>query len=148
GARATIVPPVLSTGAGDESGRFTRWLARIAPAGEVLAPGEGTDAVRVIYAREGGERRVRLAEYAPPGTFNAVGPFIPRPFDELLYGIRAVTTAETSFTWVDTDWLLERNVRPYSDLPVWMPARGRNLGFARFDLTPEIEAGLTFRSLA
>ena len=91
---------------------------------------------------------IRLSENDTPGTFNAIGPFIPRPFDELLYGIRAVTSAETSFTWVDTDWLLARDVRPYRDLPVWMPARGRNLGFARFDLTPEVHAGLTFRPLA
>lgn len=148
GARATIVRPGLIIGPGDETDRFTYWPVRIERGGEVLAPGDGTDPVQIIDARDLSEWMIRLAENDTPGTFNAVGPFIPRPFDELLYGIRAVTTAETSFTWVDTDWLLERNVRPYSDLPVWMPARGRNLGFARFDLTPEIEAGLTFRSLA
>lgn len=148
GDRATILRPGLIIGPGDETDRFTYWPVRIERGGEVLAPGDGTDPVQIIDARDFSEWMVRLGENDTPGTFNAVGPFIPRPFDELLYGIRAVTTAETSFTWVDTDWLLERDVRPYSDLPVWMPARGRNLGFARFDLTPEINAGLTFRSLA
>lgn len=148
GERATIVRPGLIIGPGDETDRFTYWPVRIARGGEVLAPGDGTDPVQIIDARDLSEWMIRLAENDTPGTFNAVGPFTPRPFDELLYGIRAVTTAETSFTWVDTDFLLERGVRPYSDLPVWMPARGRNLGFARFDLTPEVNAGLTFRSLA
>lgn len=148
GERATIVRPGLIIGPGDETDRFTYWPVRIARGGEVLSPGDGTDPVQIIDVRDLCEWMVRLSENDTPGTFNAIGPFIPRPFDELLYGIRAVTSAETSFTWVDTDWLLERDVRPYSDLPVWMPARGRNLGFARFDLTPEVQAGLTFRPLA
>jgi 2'-hydroxyisoflavone reductase len=148
GERATIVRPGLIIGPGDETDRFTYWPVRIARGGNVLAPGDGTDPVQIIDARDLAEWMIRLAENDTPGTFNAVGPFNPRPFDELLYGIRAVTTAETTFTWVDTDWLLENGVRPYSDLPVWMPARGRNLAFARFDLTPEVNAGLTFRSLA
>lgn len=148
GERATIVRPGLIIGPGDETDRFTYWPVRIARGGEVLSPGDGTDPVQIIDVRDLCEWMIRLSENDTPGTFNAIGPFIPRPFDELLYGIRAVTSAETSFTWVDTDWLLERDVRPYSDLPVWMPARGRNLGFARFDLTPEVQAGLTFRPLA
>jgi 2'-hydroxyisoflavone reductase len=65
----------------------------------------------------------------------------------MLYGIRAVTTAETTFTWVGTDFLIERGVRPYSDLPVWRPPR-MGPGFARFDLTTEVEKGFTFRPLA
>ena len=67
---------------------------------------------------------------------------------ELLYGIRAVTTAETTFTWVDTDFVIDAGLRPYGEMPVWRPARDGAEGFARFDLTPEVEKGLTFRSLA
>ena len=33
-------------------------------------------------------------------------------------------------------------------MPVWRPPVDGSQGFARFDLTPEVEAGLTFRSLA
>lgn len=33
-------------------------------------------------------------------------------------------------------------------MPVWRPARDGFEGFARFDLTPEVERDLTFRSLA
>jgi 2'-hydroxyisoflavone reductase len=68
---------------------------------------------------------------------------------ELLYGIRAVTDANTEvkFAWAGTDFLLEQKVRPYSDLPVWQPPRNGREGFARFDITPEIKTGLTFRPL-
>jgi hypothetical protein len=33
-------------------------------------------------------------------------------------------------------------------MPVWMPARGGREGFGRFDITREVELGLTFRPLA
>ncbi len=39
-------------------------------------------------------------------------------------------------------------IRPYAEMPVWRPPTDGNEGFARFDLSPEIEAGLTFRPLA
>ena len=91
---------------------------------------------------------VRMVEDGETGTYNVVGPRTPRPMTELLYGIRAVTTAETTFTWVDTDFLINSRLRPYAEMPVWRPARDGAEGFARFDLTPEVEKGLTFRSLA
>jgi len=148
GSRAVILRPGLIIGPRDETDRFTYWPVRIHRGGEILAPGDGSDGVQIIDARDLSEWMIRLAEDGTTGTFNGIGPAWGRSFAELLYGIRAVTTAETRFTWVDTDFLLEQGVRPYSDLPVWMPARGDNAGFARFDLTPEVEAGLTFRPLA
>jgi 2'-hydroxyisoflavone reductase len=146
--RATIVRPGLIIGPEDETDRFTYWPVRIHEGGEVLAPGDGSDPIQVIDVRDFTEFMIRLGEDATMGIFNVVGPRIPRPMDQLLYGIRAVTTAETEFTWVDTDFLAGMGVRPYQEMPVWRPPTPGNEGFARFDLTPEIEAGLTFRPLA
>ncbi|MDX1646980.1 MAG: NAD-dependent epimerase/dehydratase family protein [Longimicrobiales bacterium] len=147
--RVTIVRPGLIIGPGDETDRFTYWPVRIHRGGEVLAPGEGTDPVQIIDVRDFTEFMIHLGENRSMGIFNCVGPRIPRPMSELLYGIRAVTTAETTFTWVDDhDFLAEMGVRPYAEMPVWRPPTDGNEGFARFDLTPEIEAGLTFRPLA
>ena len=148
GERATVFRPGLIIGPGDETDRFTYWPVRIHRGGEVLAPGDPSDTVQIIDVRDFTEWMVRMAEDGHTGVFNAVGPAKPRPMAELLYGIRAVTTAETTFTWVGTDFLFEHEVRPYSDLPVWMPPIPGREGFARFDLTPEVEHGLTFRPLA
>lgn len=145
--RATILRPGLIIGPGDETDRFTYWPVRIHRGGEVLAPGDPTDPVQIIDVRDFTEWTVRLAENATAGNFNVVGPRVPRPMAELLYGIRAVTTAETTFTWVHEDFLRDMRVRSYSDMPVWRPP-SMGAGFARFDLTPEVEAGLTFRPLA
>jgi 2'-hydroxyisoflavone reductase len=146
--RSTILRPGLIIGPGDETDRFTYWPMRIDRGGEVLAPGDGTDPVQIIDVRDFTDFTVRLAEDATMGEFNCVGPHTPRPMAELLYGIRAVTTTEASFTWVPQDFLARFDVMPYREMPVWRPPNNGNEGFARFDLTPEVEAGLTFRSLA
>ncbi len=146
--RTLVFRPGLIIGPGDPTDRFTYWPVRIHRGGEVLAPGDGTDPVQIIDVRDFGDWLIRMAEAQESGTYNVIGPRTPRPMSELLYGIRAVTTAETTFTWVDTDFVINAGLRPYGELPVWRPARDGAEGFARFDLTPEVEKGLTFRSLA
>jgi 2'-hydroxyisoflavone reductase len=146
---STVFRPPLIIGPGDNTDRFTYWPVRIHRGGEVLSPGDGSDPVQIIDVRDFTEWMVRMAEDGHTGVYNPLGPAIPRPFDQLLYGIRAVTTAETEFTWVPLEFLAEHEVRPYAEMPVWMPPSlpGRE-GFARFDITPEVEKGLTFRPLA
>jgi 2'-hydroxyisoflavone reductase len=146
--RTNIVRPGLIIGPGDETDRFTYWPARIHKGGEVLAPGDPSDPVQIIDVRDLTEWMIRMAEGDHVGVFNGVGPFNPRPMAQLLYGIRAVTAAETTFTWVNGEFLTSMGLRSYSDLPVWRPPTEGREGFARFDLTPEVEAGLTFRPLA
>ena len=149
GARTTIVRPGLIVGPGDDTDRFTYWPVRIERGGEVLAPGDPHgDRVQVIDVRDLCEWVIRLCEDRTYGTFMAVGPENGRSIAELLYGIAAVTTAPLRWTWVPAEFLAEHGVRPYREMPVWMPTRADNAGFARFDLSREVAAGLTFRSLA
>jgi len=148
GDRLLVVRPSLIVGPGDLTDRFTYWPVRIERGGEVLAPGDGTDPVQIIDARDLSEWIIRLAEMGTTGTYNALGPKTPRLFSELLHGIKAVTTSEATFTWVDADFLAARQVRPYQEMPVWMPARNGREGFGRFDISREVALGLTFRPLA
>lgn len=148
GDRTLIVRPSLVVGPGDLTDRFTYWPVRIERGGEILAPGDGTDYVQIIDARDLSEWMIRLAELGTTGTYNALGPKTPRLFSEVLHGIKAVTTADASFTWVDADFLEKHQVRPYQEMPVWMPSKGTRAGFGRFDISREVALGLTFRSLA
>ena len=146
--RTNIMRPGLIIGPRDETDRFTYWPVRIHRGGEVLSPGDPSDPVQIIDVRDLTEWMIRMAEDGHVGVFNGVGPATPRPMSELLYGIRAVTTTETTFTWVNYEFLSEIGIRPYSHMPVWMPPIEGRQGFARFDLSAEVEAGLTFRPLA
>jgi 2'-hydroxyisoflavone reductase len=144
----TIVRPGLIVGPGDLSDRFSYWPVRIEKGGDVLAPGAMDDPVQYVDVRDLGEWIVRLAEARVLGTFNATGPAQPTTIAELLHGIKAVTTAGAQFTWVDADFLARQQVRGWSDMPVWMPARGATAGFMRIACGKAHAAGLTFRPLA
>ena len=143
-----IVRPGLIVGPGDNSDRFTYWPARIHRGGEVLSPGDGDTPVMIIDVRDLAEFYVTLIENGTRGLYNGLGPASPMSFAEMLYGCRAVTNTAVKFTWVDTDFLSERRVRAYSHMPCWRPARGRSVGFQRFDLSRPIAAGLEYRPLA
>lgn len=148
GDRALIVRPGLIVGPGDLTDRFSYWPVRIERGGETLAPGTPDDPVAFIDARDLAEFMVRMCEQHAGGTYNCVGPRPGLTMAGMVYGIQAVTTSDARYTWVDADFLLARKLRPYRDLPVWMPPRGDSAGWARMDCSKAIAAGLTFRPLA
>jgi 2'-hydroxyisoflavone reductase len=148
GNRTTIVRPGLIVGPGDETDRFTYWPVRIERGGEILAPGDPhNDRIQVIDVRDLCEWAVRLCEQRTYGTFMGVGPENGRSMAEFLYGIAGVTTTPLSWTWVPREFLAQHNMRPYQEMPVWRPPTPGFEGFARFDLSREVAAGLTWRSL-
>jgi 2'-hydroxyisoflavone reductase len=147
-SKTLIVRPGLIVGPGDLTDRFSYWPIRVEQGGEMLAPGTPDDPVAFVDQRDLTEFMVRLCEQNATGTYNVVGPASGLTMAGMLYGCKAVTTADTRFTWVDADFLLERKLRPYADLPVWMPPRGNSAGWARMDVSKAVKAGLTFRPLA
>ncbi len=149
GNRTTIVRPGLIVGPGDPTDRFTYWPVRIERGGEVLAPGDPVeDRVQVIDVRDLCEWAIRLCEARTYGTFMGIGPENGRSISEVLYGIAAVTSAPIDWSWVPASFLAEHKLRPYREMPVWRPSTPDDAGFARFDLSREVAAGLTFRTLA
>jgi 2'-hydroxyisoflavone reductase len=146
--KTTVIRPGLIVGPGDTSDRFTYWPVRIDAGGEVLAPGDPTDPVQFIDARDLGEWCIRMVEQGDTGIFNALGPKAPLSIAEMLYGIRAITSADVKFTWVDAAFLAANKVSPWADMPVWVPGRGNFAGFSRLSNRRAVAKGLTFRPLA
>jgi 2'-hydroxyisoflavone reductase len=146
--RSCVVRPGLIVGPGDYSDRFTYWPVRIYKGGEVMAPGNPTDPVQFIDARDLGEWYVRLVEDGTTGVYNGVGPRSPMSIAGLLHGIRATVDNDISFTWVDADFLEEHEVMPWMHMTVWVPPVGEYAGFSSSNIDRAIAAGLTFRPLA
>jgi len=82
------------------------------------------------------------------GTYNATGPEAPLTMAGLLYGIRAITSAQVSFTWVEADFLREHEVGAWMEMPLWVYPSPEMRGFSAWDCSKAVEAGLTFRPLA
>jgi len=144
--RALNVRAGLIVGPHDPTGRFTYWPHRIARGGEVLAPGTPDRPVQLIDVRDLGAWIVASAETGLAGCFNAVS----RPFPQsaLLEACAHGTGAAPTFTYVDEDWLVAREVGQWMELPLWVytkePDAERML---EADASRAIAAGLTFRPL-
>src|SRR5262252_6311881 len=144
----TIIRPCLIVGPLDRTDRFTYWPARIDQGGEVLAPDKPDDPCQFIDSRDLAEWMSRMAEMKEFGTYNAIGPEKPLTIAEMLYGVKAVTTAGAQFTWVPWDFLQAQSVRPWTQMTVWQPPYGRTAGYQRRSAAKALTKGLTFRPLA
>jgi 2'-hydroxyisoflavone reductase len=144
----TIIRPCLIVGPLDRTDRFTYWPVRIERGGEVLAPGNPTDPAQIIDARDVAEWTVRLAESREFGTFNAMGPKGLFTMADLLYGIKATTTAPTTFTWVPAEFLRDQRISQWRNMPVWFSPEGDRAGISAKSNDRAISKGLTFRPLA
>ena len=146
--RVTVVRPGLIVGPEDDTDRFTYWPVRIARGGDVLVPGDGTDHVQIIDVRDLVQFCVTLVENKTFGVFNGVGPDRGRPFKDLVDRIHKSVGATGTYTWVDAEFLRANGAAPYGrEMPVFQVMKGRTAGFAQFDLTPEIKAGLKIRPI-
>jgi 2'-hydroxyisoflavone reductase len=148
--RTTVIRPGLIVGPGDETDRFTYWPVRVARGGEVLAPGSPGDPVQFIDVRDIAEWTIRAVEQKAFGTYNALGPASPLSMAEMLYAMRGVMPGSLpiQFKWVPAEFLEAQSVRPWSDMPVWIPPAGAYAGAGSVSNARAVAAGLTFRSLA
>lgn len=144
--RVLAVRAGLPVGPYDFTDRLAYWPRRVAQGGEVLAPGDPNQPIQFIDARDLAEWMVTMAERNETGVFNATGPKDGLTLGELLESCKEVTGSDATFTWVPDDFLLERDVLPLYDLPIWMPPDG--LSMYSIDNSKAVAAGLTFRPLA
>lgn len=121
GDRSTIVRAGLILGPHENVGRLPWWLGRIAQGGEVLAPGDPDVPMQVIDARDLAAFMLDSGTTGTPGTFNVTGPRGNTTMGEWLGHCVAVTSSGAALIWVDDAFLVERDVEPWTELPLWMP---------------------------
>lgn len=152
-ARAFICRAGLIVGPEDPSDRFPYWVSRLARAGasggEVLAPGSPADLVQLVDVADLAGWLVHAAETGLRGDFDAAG--APMPRGRFLTEVAAgVGGPDPRLTWVDQEFLLARDVLPWSgegSLPLWLPLPAY-AGLMTHDAAPALAAGLVTRPLA
>jgi 2'-hydroxyisoflavone reductase len=147
GDRAFICRPGLIVGPGDPSGRFTYWPTRVAGNEEVLAPGTPTDLVQMIDVRDLATWLLIAAETRRIGTLD--GRSRSRGRGDMLNAIAQGVDAQPTFTWVDQEFLLAHQVKPYMgprSLPLWLPLPDYGGVMAR-DVAASMAADLRTRPL-
>lgn len=144
--RVLTVRAGLIVGPHDYMARFPYWVSRVARGGEVLAPAPPQRPVQLIDVRDLAEWIVRMIERQHTGTFSATGPDYELTMEAMLTACRSISASNARITWVDEAFLLEREVKPWSELPLWLPgAQGHN--FFTVDCTKALGTGLRLRPL-
>lgn len=145
--RALVVRPGLIVGPLDHTDRFTYWPRRIAQGGEVLAPGEGGDPVQIIDGRDLAEWTISMVERGATGVYNATGPAATLTMRDVVEQCLDTTGSGADITWVSTEFLNEKGVQPWGDLPSWLPAQGALAYMQSANIGRALQNGLTFRPL-
>jgi 2'-hydroxyisoflavone reductase len=121
---------------------------RLDRGGDVLAPGDGTDPVQFVDARDLAEWTIRMVEAGTLGVFNAMGPASELTMGGMLDAVRGALSSSARLVWAGTEFLEQQKVSPWGDMPVWIPAAGDTAGANRRRNQKALAAGLTIRPLA
>ena len=144
--RTLIIRPGLIVGPHDPTDRFTYWPHRVAQGGEVLSPGRSARPIQFIDVRDLAEWIIRMVEARQTGIYNADRSARSMTMEQLLETCRTVSGSDATFTWVSEEFLKERQVGEWIEMPLWVSeADPANAGFFAFDCRKAIAAGLTFR---
>ncbi len=146
--RTTVIRPGLIVGPGDTTDRFTYWPVRVARGGEVLAPNSPSDFVQCIDVRDLANFVVHCLETRTMGTYNADAPQASLTIGRLLDTCKAVSKSDATFVWLPKAFMEAHKVRPWSDMPVWLPAEGDTAGEGQVSVKAAMARGLAHRPLA
>jgi nucleoside-diphosphate-sugar epimerase len=147
GVAATVVRPTYIVGPGDTTDRFTYWPVRVARGGRMLAPGSARDPVQIIDVRDLADFVIDCLERDTAGRYNACSPAGAFTMGDVLDTSRRVTASDAEFTWVTSDFLVERGLVDSRELPIWSPPAGDALGAALVSSARAVARGLRFRPL-
>jgi 2'-hydroxyisoflavone reductase len=144
--RVLNIRPGLVVGPYDYVDRFGYWVRRIADGGEVLCPGRPERLIELIDVRDMMIWNLDLIERGSTGIFNATGPEHPLTSGEMMEACRKASGSDAKLTWVDDDFLVEKEVGAFGEMPFWLPEKDAPHAF-EVDCRKALAAGLHFRPL-
>ncbi|WP_242910544.1 NAD-dependent epimerase/dehydratase family protein [Actinomadura terrae] len=145
GDRALLARTGLILGPHEYAGRLPWWLLRVARGGRVAAPRPSDLPLQYIDTRDLAEWLLDAEENGLAGDFNVLSDVGHATMASLLAACRAVTGGGADLTWVDGDVLLAHGVRPWMELPIWIPPGNVLEPSYRVDSTKAKAAGLHCR---
>lgn len=136
----------LIVGPHDLTDRFTYWPYRVAQGGEVLAPDSSDYAVQFIDVRDLAQWILHMVEVQKSGSYNVTGHAGTITLGDVLATSRKITGSDATFTWVSETFLMENEVAPWIQMPMWLG--GRVPGISQVSCENAFADGLVIRPLA
>ncbi|MFJ8541867.1 SDR family oxidoreductase [Streptomyces sp. NPDC093586] len=119
--RSVLVRCGLILGPYENIGRLPWWLNRVARGGPVLAPGPRDLPVQYVDVRDLAEWALGAVERELSGPYNLASAPGHTTMGALLDACVRVTGGAAELRWTDPGTVLGAGVRPWTQLPVWVP---------------------------
>lgn len=124
------------------------WASRLTAGEPLLAPDDPTAVFQLIDVKDMASFAIRAIENKFGGAYNMVGPEQPLPLPDYLRAWSEATGNRSPIVWMEPQFLLDQGVRPFDDIPNWIPANDPEPGFYRISNARSLAHGLTYRPLA
>lgn len=147
GDRALLVRAGLILGPHEDIGRLPWWLNRIAAGGRVPAPGPPELTFQYIDVRDLATWTLNAATAGRSGAYDVVCPSRHATMAQLFDACADVTGAAVDLVWRTPEQIEAAGVRPWTDLPIWLPPGELHQFLHGSDVTRALETGLSCRSL-
>jgi 2'-hydroxyisoflavone reductase len=135
GSRCAVLRPQVVAGPHDPYDRFSYWVRRATQRGKMLAPGDGSDYLQVIDARDVAQFTLTVSEKALEGCFNLAGPRLT--WAEFIKILSAQNVA-----WVPTKIIRAAGLTEF-ELPLYRPVGGPRSSLMHVSNERAVAAGLT-----
>jgi 2'-hydroxyisoflavone reductase len=145
--RVLTIRPGLIVGPHDPTNRFTYWLVRVRRGGDVLFPGDGSYPTQFIDVRDLAAFTLDMTEQQATGIYNATGPDYPVSVMDVCKATQQVTGAAASYVHADPEWLVQKEVGPWMEMPLWIPSE-EGAAMMATSVQRALDAGMRFRPLA
>ncbi|MFF1869482.1 NAD-dependent epimerase/dehydratase family protein [Kitasatospora herbaricolor] len=119
--RSLLLRAGLILGPGEDVGRLTWWLDRIARGGPVLAPGPRDLPLQYIDTRDLAVWALEAAERGLSGPYNLVSRPGHATMGELLESCVVATGSDAELRWTDPERIAAAGIAPWTELPIWAP---------------------------
>ncbi len=136
----------LVVGRFDDSERFAYWLERALRGGDVLVPMDPGQPIQLIDAADVARFLRDAADQRLTGVVNVTGPRTTAR--ELLDGVLTAAARAATTWWVGEDFALAHGVRPWTEVPLWLPTSTPERALMSVESVRAETAGLVCRPLA
>lgn len=134
GAKSTLLRPQIVAGPHDPYDRFSYWVRRATQPGPMLAPGDGSDYVQCIDARDLARFVLSVIADDCGGRFNLAGPRLT--WNEFMAALGA-----TNIVWVSAKTIKAAGLKE-NELPLFRPASGARSSLMHVSNERAVGAGL------
>jgi nucleoside-diphosphate-sugar epimerase len=145
GDRALLLRAGLILGPYENIGRLPWWLLRIARGGDVPAPGPRDLGLQYVDARDLAAFALWAGEQRLGGAYDVISEPGFTTMGELLDTCVDLTGSRARLRWVSPEAVEAAGVKPWTELPVWLPPGPAHGGMHGSDPAKALAAGLTLR---